>query len=84
VPPPRRHRHRPAGGWHYGRAKPWLWLRPPKAAGAMDGPAATKQARGVCAESPAQARRHGAGHRQRDRSGRRRIASPSPSGRGPG
>ena len=60
VPPPRMHRHRPAGGWRGGRAKPRLWLRPPEAAGAMDGPAAVKQARGVCAESQAQARRHGA------------------------
>jgi hypothetical protein len=60
VPPPWKHRHRPAGGWHGGRAKPRLWLRPPEAAGAMDGPAAVKQARGVCAESQAQARRHGA------------------------
>jgi hypothetical protein len=44
VPPPRKHRHRPAGGWRGGRAKPRLWLRPPEAAGAMDGPAAVKQA----------------------------------------
>ena len=29
VPPPRKHRHRPAGGWRGGRAKPRLWLRPP-------------------------------------------------------
>jgi hypothetical protein len=58
VPPPRKHRHRPAGGWRGGRAKPWLWLRPPEAAGAMDGPAAVKQARGVRPESQAQVRRH--------------------------
>jgi hypothetical protein len=60
VPPPRKHRHRPAGGWRGGRAKPRLWLRPPEAAGAIDGPAAVKQARGVRPESQAQARRHGA------------------------
>jgi hypothetical protein len=59
VPRPRKHRHRPAGGWHGGRAKPRLWLRPPKAAGAMDVPAAVKQARGVRPESQAQVRRHG-------------------------
>jgi hypothetical protein len=53
VPPPRKHRHRPAGGWLGGRAKPRLWLRPPEAAGAMDGPAAVKQARGVRPESQA-------------------------------
>jgi len=47
---------RPAGGWRGGRAKPRLWLRPPKAAGAMDGPAAVKQARGVRPESQAQVR----------------------------
>jgi hypothetical protein len=64
VPPPRKHRHRPAGGWRGGRAKPRLWLRPPEAAGAMDGPAAVKQARGVRPESQAQVRRHGAGHRE--------------------
>jgi hypothetical protein len=29
VPPPRKHRHRPAGGWRGDRAKPRLWLRPP-------------------------------------------------------
>jgi hypothetical protein len=58
VPPPRKHRHRPAGGWRGGRAKPRLWLRPPEAAGAMDGPAAVKQARGVRPESQAQVRRH--------------------------
>jgi hypothetical protein len=39
-PPARMSRHRPAGGWRGGRAKPRLWLRPPEAAGAMDGPAA--------------------------------------------
>jgi hypothetical protein len=57
--------------------------------GLLDAEAAATQAspplpRGVCAESPAPPRRHGAGHRQCDRSGRRRIVSPSPSGRGPG
>jgi hypothetical protein len=46
VPPPRKHRHRPAGGWRGGRAKPRLWLRPPQVTGAMDGPAALKQATG--------------------------------------
>jgi len=60
VPPPRKHRHRPAGGWRGGRAKPRLWLRPLEAAGAMDGPAAVQQARGVRPESQAQVRRHGA------------------------
>jgi hypothetical protein len=60
VPPPRKHRHRPAGGWRGGRAKPQLWLRPLEAAGAMDGPAAVQQARGVRPESQAQVRRHGA------------------------
>ncbi len=40
-----------------GRAKPRLWLPPPEAAGAMDGPAAVKQARGVRPESQAQVRR---------------------------
>jgi hypothetical protein len=44
VPPPRKHRHPTAGGWRGGRAKPRLWLRPPQAAGAMDGPATLKQA----------------------------------------
>jgi hypothetical protein len=63
VPRPRKHRHRPAGGWHGGRAKPRLWLRPPKSAGAMDGPAAVKQARGVCTQPQAQAGRDGTGHR---------------------
>jgi hypothetical protein len=46
VPPPRKHRHPPAGGWRGGRAKPRLWLRPPQAAGAMDGPATLKPATG--------------------------------------
>ena len=36
-----------------GPAKPRLWLRPPEAAGAMDGLAAVKQARGLRAEPPA-------------------------------
>ena len=48
-----------------GRAKPRLWLRPPEAAGAMDGPAAVKQARGVCTQPQAQAGRHVAGDRER-------------------
>jgi len=48
-----------------GRAKPRLWLRPPEAAGAMDGPAAVKQARGVCTQPQAQAGRDGAGDRKR-------------------
>ncbi len=64
VPPPRKHRHRPAGGWQGGRAKPRLWLRPPKAAGAMDGTAAVKQARSIRAESQAEAGRHGARQRE--------------------
>jgi hypothetical protein len=64
VPPPRKHRHRPAGGWRGGRAKPRLWLRPPEAAGAMAGHAAVKQARSIRAEPPAAAGRHGAGRRE--------------------
>jgi hypothetical protein len=64
VPPPRKHRHRPAGGWRGGRAKPRLWLRPPEAAGAMAGHAAVKQARSIRAEPPAAAGRYGAGRRE--------------------
>ncbi|NBX30740.1 hypothetical protein EBR04_09935 [bacterium] len=72
VPPPRKHRHRPAGGWRGGRAKPRLWLRLPEAAGAMDGPAAVQQARGVRTESQAEARRHGVGNRQHRQTARSR------------
>jgi len=84
IPQPRRHRHRPAGGWRGGRAKPRLWLRPAEAAGAMDGPAAVKQARSVCPEPPAAAGRHGARRWQDREAVRCRAVAPSPSGRGSG
>jgi hypothetical protein len=91
----------PAGCRSGGPAKPWLWLRPPKAAGARDGPAAGMSARsfggprpaaaeapaslprGVCAESQAEAGRHGAGDRECRQAARGRGVAPSPSSRSP-
>ena len=45
----------PAGCLSGGPAKPWLWLRPPKAAGARDGPAAGMSARATRGSGPAAA-----------------------------